>query len=255
MDFIVERKAGLIKFDKEKMLKDLKEQLKQFENIKLESEEDLQDFKNKRAGLNKVKKVIDDERKRIKKEYSQPLKDFESDVKELTSKIEEVNNEIDRQIKEVEDKSREEKHKEIENLFNDLEFENTIKLDDIFDERWLNTTYSLSKVEQDLITFKNKVFAELKTINAIAKSNTDYSLMKSEYLKSFDVNQVLQNYKEKQELIEESKKEEEKDIKEEIKNEGLYTLIFEVKASKSQIKKLKEFLEDNKIEHKRKGNE
>lgn len=251
MEFLVERKVGLIKFDKEKMLKELDANLAQFKGIKLENEEDLQSFKAKRAGLNKVKAVIDDERKRIKKEYQEPLKLFEEDVKELTTKIDEVNFEIDKQIKEAEDKRKEEKREEIEDLFATLNFEGNIKLEDIFDEKWLNLTFSLKKIEEEMTAIKEKIKKDLMTLKTIAKSNTDYALLTSDYFKNFDLNFVLESYKERQELIEESKKEEEQEIKKEINSEGLYVLKFKIKATKSQIKKLKGFLEDNKIEHER----
>lgn len=243
MEFIVERRAGLIKFDKEKMLKDLKEQLKQFENIKLESEEDVVDFKSKRAGLNKVKKLIDDERKRIKKEYSEPLKKFEDDVKELQFEIEKVNNEIDGQIKGVEEKQKEEKKRKIKEMFDNAKID--VKFDLVFNERWLNTTYSLSKIEVDLTTLKKQVEDDLETLKTLTSNTKKQVELEYQYKKTLDLNATIREFKEREEIVNTKVKETSS------KDKSKYKLLLEFSATKEQLTKLKEFIEENNIDYKK----
>jgi len=244
MEFLVERKAGLIKFDKEKMLRDLEENLAEFRNIKLENEEDLTEFKLKRAGLNKVKKVIDDERKRIKKEYSQPLKEFEEDVKELTHKIDEVNENIGSQIKEVEDKLKQEKLEFIESQAQEHNF-NDIEFDVFFDERWLNKTFSNSKIEVELTKIEKQISDDLETIKTIESNKKNQLEIEYDYKKTLDLNRAIKTFKEKQKVVNDNLK---NDIK---KDNKTYEISLKIKGTKEQLRELKDFLEENNIKHER----
>jgi len=252
MELVVKKQAlPEIDFNYDEIKKEVQQELKKYQGLIFDDESQIGEAKKVRANLNKVAKTFDNERKRLKKELSQPIKDFEEKVKTIVGMIDNANEGIDIQVKAFEEKKREEKNNEIEELFKSLDIEE-FKLEDIFNDKWLNATYSLNKIEEEMVEFKNKVFRELQTLRSLIENNTDYVLAKSDYLKSFDINEVLQDYKEKQQEIKKVKEEESKEIEEEKKNEGVYTLTFEVKATKTQIRKLKDFLVDNKIEHKRK---
>lgn len=111
------------------------------------TEETIADGKKDRADLNKLRGAIDNERKRIKKMCMEPYDKFEKEVKEVLGLVDEQINAIDVQIKEVEQIKREEKRKTVQELFESIGFQKFVTLEMIWDEKWLNASVSLSKVE------------------------------------------------------------------------------------------------------------
>ena len=92
------------------------------------------------ADLNKLKKPIEDERKRIKREYEKPLKAFEARVKEITGKIDEARDNLKRQVDAADqafrDNRREILAEEYEGCVGVLA--ELIPFDAILDDKWLN---------------------------------------------------------------------------------------------------------------------
>lgn len=131
------------------------------------TEETIKDAKKDRADLNKLKNAFDDERKRIKKLCMDPYNRFESQVKEITSLIEEPIRLIDSQIKEVEQQKKEQKRKEVEELFGSIGFQLFVTLDKIWDEKWLNATVSLSKIEEQMKSRMYQIGEDVATIQRL----------------------------------------------------------------------------------------
>lgn len=129
------------------------------------TEETIADGKKDRADLNKLRGAIDNERKRIKKMCMEPYDKFEKEVKEVLGLVDEQINAIDVQIKEVEQIKREEKRKTVQELFESIGFQKFVTLEMIWDEKWLNASVSLSKVENALLDLKaNKLERRLKRL-------------------------------------------------------------------------------------------
>lgn len=143
----IDNKQGLITWNFEAVKADLEKQLKKYDDVVIDFE-DITEYTNTRANLNKVSKVIDDERKRIKKEYSTPLVAFEKEIKELVSMVDVVSKKIDKQLKEYEEERKEEKRAVILEFIESLE--NKHDLTPYFDERWLNKTYTREAWEADI---------------------------------------------------------------------------------------------------------
>src|SRR5690554_5888515 len=160
---ILENKAGTIRFNKKEIMEDLKKQLKQYDNLVMKDESEVGEFKVIRANLNKVAKTIDDRRKEIKKEYSAPLVAFEKDIKECISLIDDVNSKIDAQVKEYEERKREEKEQLIEKFWEDMKLPE-VKLNLVFNQRWLNTTFSEKNILEEMNQIKEKVISDLETL-------------------------------------------------------------------------------------------
>ena len=143
----IDNKQGLITWNFEAVKADLETQLKKYDDVVIDFE-DITEYTNTRANLNKVSKVIDDERKRIKKEYSLPLVAFEKEIKELVSMVDVVSKKIDKQLKEYEEERKEEKRAVILEFIESLESKHDIT--PYFDERWLNKTYTREAWESDI---------------------------------------------------------------------------------------------------------
>lgn len=143
----IDNKQGLITWNFEAVKADLEKQLKKYDDVVIDFE-DITEYTNTRANLNKVSKVIDDERKRIKKEYSLPLVAFEKEIKELVSMVDVVSKKIDKQLKEYEEERKEEKRAVILEFIESLESKHDIT--PYFDERWLNKTYTREAWESDI---------------------------------------------------------------------------------------------------------
>ena len=209
-------------------------------------ENEVGEYKTIRANIRKVSNAIDEERKRIKKEYSAPLEAFEKDVKELTSMIDDVVNNLDVQIKSFDTKKREEKRIKIIQMINELELTQYETL--IFNEKWLNTTTSEKSILEELNTIKTSINDSLETLKTIAETPNELAELEFEFKRTLNLANTISAYKAKKEAI----KERLQTIKtEQIIDAPKYSLKFEIIATATQIEALKEFLNNNGIEFKR----
>ena len=103
-----------------------------------------------RATLNKFINALDYRRKEIKDEILQPYKEFELRLNELKAIVEEPKQLIDAQIKAFEESAKEEKRQRITEIFKEEAGERDIDLFVIFDNRWLNKTYSEKDIREEI---------------------------------------------------------------------------------------------------------
>ena len=129
----INQKEGIIEFNFEELKKELEISLQKYQNLVV-TQEDLKSFEKTRADLNKVSKMINDEKIRVKKLYSEPLLKFENQVKELIAMITDVNSQIDLQIKEFEDSFKVEKLAKIKD-FHETVLKNRFKFDLLFPKK------------------------------------------------------------------------------------------------------------------------
>lgn len=255
-------------------------EIKDYDLIKKAIEEDNQKYSGyvvttetldtdvkKRAELRKQAKVIDDKRKEIEKEISEPIKKFKADCDCLKKMYEESADMIDKQIKVFELQEKENKKNQIEIIFNKLVTENSLNnllnLNMLFDERYLNKTFKLEEIEKELLQKINEIVNDLK---AIKELNSEYEVsLINDYLKTFSLSTViventrLQELKEKTKTVEEKKEVLRQEKIEEILNkpveteeiDPLKTYTLKITAELSKQKKLKEFLELNNMKFER----
>lgn len=109
----------------------------------------INDIKKQRAELNGAEKAF--VRKRIdeKNNFLAPFVVVEDQIKELEKLIKKVSKQIDDNIKEFEDAEKDEKQNEIIDYFDSLETE-LIMLDIIWNDKWLNKTFSLNNVKKEI---------------------------------------------------------------------------------------------------------
>lgn len=114
------------------------------------SNDQIKEAKSDVAMLRKFAKALNDERIRVKKEFLKPYEDFETKVRELTGITDKAIANIDNQVKEFEQKKKDEKREQIRALFEEMNFPKYITLEKVWDESWLNSSVSLSRIKDCL---------------------------------------------------------------------------------------------------------
>ena len=119
-----------------------------------------------RAELNRIAKALDDERKRVKAEYTAPFEKFEREVKAITEKIKACAGEIDAQVKAFEDAEKQRKLDSIRAEFLTFDFRG-ITFEQVFDQKWLNATVSMNAVRQALTEKAEQVAKDFEVLETV----------------------------------------------------------------------------------------
>jgi hypothetical protein len=192
--------------------------------------------KKDKAGLNKLRKAIEDKRKEIKNQCLEPYSQFEMQVKDIVNMIDKPILEIDSQIKTYEEKVKAEKQAEIEIYFNEAvgDLSNILKFERIFDSRWLNTTYSIKSIKEEIDESIKRVDADLEVIKGL---NSEFSTeLMSEYLSTFDLSAVLRRKSLLEERKEALERLEEKKRQQEAERQALNQQAKEQEQAQAEIK-------------------
>lgn len=264
-----------IKFNYEEIKNWVIEKSKEYKSI-VYTEDTIENAKTDRATLNKVTKAINDEKIRLKKEVLKPFEDFEKKCKELKGIMSEATNSIDSQIKTFEEKEQNKKREQIKEIFNVYigDFKDLISFEAIFNSRWLNKTYSIKNIEEEIKHIVVKTNNDFEVIDGQIKDEVINKQVKAYYFKNIaeptvlgnslqeglkivEANKKLEEFKKQQEIKQENKNE----IKtEEVKvntekvairenQETIETIDFRVWVTKEQKMKLREFLIQNNIKY------
>lgn len=236
-----------IEFNYEDIEKDLENKLKHYEGLVF-TEENTKELRATLAELRKGKTAVDNYRKEIKKELTQPVTEFENKCKSLNKHFDEVINPLKKQLDEYEEKRKEDKRFEINKLIEEitkeyeLDYEFACKL--TVENDMLAKSRSMKSIE-DTLTFKathlkteqesrekdvKLVESNVKALNA--EHGTDFNTQAYTSLLEFeDVDSVLEKMKnhilaevkkreeeEKRKLEELKKQEEEKEKEEKLNN-------------------------------------
>lgn len=263
--------AKEIQWNNEELKTEVANKMKEFESLVF-TEETIKDAKKDRASLNKLKTAFEDNRKRIKKEYMDPYNKFEAQVKEVVALIERPIALIDAQIKEVEENKRVQKKKEIEELFQEIVFQEFVTLEKIFDSKWLNASVSMASIETQMKEKMFQIGSDIFAINQLPdfsfeametyKATLDLGRAISEGQRLADIQKrkaAQEEEERKRQKAEQENVEREKvdasvpenlsnEMRaEQIKEETVYTIDFRVTATKEQLELLKKFLTENNI--------
>jgi len=116
----------------------------------------------------------------------------------------------------------------------------------VFVDQWLNKTYSMAKIKDDMTAFIEKVNNDLKLIEQFGE-NID--TLKARYLnsKDFDVTRIISEANEEKKVLEalvkESKsKEQPKQVNQPETVEKQLLLRFEVKGTRTQLQQIIDFM-------------
>ena len=254
-----------ISFNKEELLTELKNRLSKYDGIAY-TEEQLKDAKADRAALNKFKDAIEAERKKIKAKHLEPYERFEADVKEVLALIDKPIGLIDGQIKNFEEQKKEEKKKLIEDFYNTNigDYFILFPLVSFFNPKWLNATYKLTDIYNEIGAEIKKFQDDLKVISDLKTPFEEQ--IKDKYIQTHDLSSALAENarleKQKQALAEiEAKKKADAEPAPETKPQppvtpaakatevAKETICFKVTATPEQFTGLKKFLTDNNIEY------
>lgn len=251
-----------IQWNKEELKAWVAEKVKDYRGLVF-TEATIPDAKKDRADLNKLKKAFEDERKRIKKLCLEPYEEFERQEKELIAMIDEPLQLIDCQIKEVEEKRKEEKRLRIEELFSTIGFQTFVSLDMVWDEKWLNATVSMSKIEEQMKSRMYQIGEDVFTIQNLPEFSFEAMEV---YKKSLDLTKAIQEgqrlseiqkrkaaYEEERRRKEEAAKQETVQPAQEAQSEAkeaeddVVCLDFRVWGTRDQIMGLRQYMIGNKI--------
>lgn len=147
--------------------------------------------KDDRATLNKFKKVIEDRRKEVKKMCMEPYEQFEKEVKEIVALIDKPIGMIDSQIKEYEEKQKAEKKAQIQAAYDESigDFKADLPFERVFDTRYLNATFSLSKAMSEIIEKIEKFKTDIATIDSL---DSKHKLnVRDVYVRTLDLSQAM----------------------------------------------------------------
>lgn len=180
-----------ISFNFEEIREELSQKLQVYQNMVI-TESGIKEAKADRAKLNKFKTELADSRKSVKSQWNQPLSDFEDKMKELEQMVDAPIRTIDRQVKAFEEIKKQEKRQNIESFFEDNvgDLEEILPLQKIWNDRWLNATYPMKDIEQEITSRMRKTHNDINIIVAMQLPCTEQML--SAYLDTLDMSRAME---------------------------------------------------------------
>ena len=201
----------VIQFNYDELKAELTDKVKAYE-VMIYSDDQIKLAKSDRASLNKLKKALNDERIRREREYMKPFDDFKAKINEIIGIIDKPVALIDKQVKEYEEQQKEQKRKDIEEIFINSERPLWLHLNQIFVDKWLNSSVSMSTIEKEIIDRLDSISKDLELLNELP----EYGFEATEvYKKNLDLNSALSEGRRLSEI--QKRKEEAEKIRQEYK--------------------------------------
>lgn len=114
------------------------------------TENGIKSAKSDKAELNRLRKVIDDKRKEIKKAYLKPYNVIEDECRKITALIDEPIKAIDEQIKAFENAEIQAKREVLEKFFSEENTFGFLTLDDVVNPKWKNKTEKAENLTKEI---------------------------------------------------------------------------------------------------------
>ena len=143
--------------------------------------------KKDRASLNSAKNQIAQSRRALMSELMKPYEDFETRCKKLEKAIELASDKLDEIVKVKENEEKTAKKSLIETVWENKNF-NLFNLDKIFNQKWLNKTYKLTDIENEINIIIENTYKDLKTIE---QYSDNAELLKAKYLETLNIGDTL----------------------------------------------------------------
>ena len=166
------------------------------------TESDIASMKSNCASLRSGKKTIEEERKRIKKEYLKPLDEFEAKVKPITVEIDKAIDMYKSKLDEYEVIRCDTKRKEITEWWN--AHRNQMMKPDIslvWDERYLNKTGIGESWQKDLESKIEKIDADLSVIGSMSSNMDQLNFVSARYSEHLDLSRAISEWNEHVEAL------------------------------------------------------
>ena len=185
--------ATLENFDELKAY--LEERLEAYRHV-VYTESNVDEAKNDKKTLSKLKRTLDERRKEIKKVYMAPYLDAEAKIKELIALIDEPLELISEFVSDYDQKVKDAKHAEIKAYYDQHaealgDFAETLfEAEGFFDPKWENKTTS-AKVWQEAIRGKiTAAAADIATVQSAGGTHTTALLTK--YFECLDITKTIE---------------------------------------------------------------
>lgn len=176
-----------VEWNEEELTLWLSEILSQYTGL-VYTDDQLKEAKADKAKLNKLRKALNDERIRIQKEYTAPIDEFKRSVDKVLNMIDNTTAQITAQLDEAEKKRKEEKADRISEIWEGIKHPEWLDLGTIYNDRWLNATYSLSQIETELKETIGKIIDDLLTIDELPEFSFE---AKEEYKRTLDLARAI----------------------------------------------------------------
>ena len=179
---------GSLTTNAEKIRDMVKAALPQY-SIENYSSSDVAKAKEDKTKLNKAAKALNDERIKIEKEWMKPFGDFKEVVTETVGLIKNCVASIDTIIKEDDERTKNAKREQVERLAETCGVEVVgIKLENIWNEKWLNKTTSLKSIEKEITEKVNSIKNDLETLKTFAE---DYDTLVTYYKENLNLSETV----------------------------------------------------------------
>ena len=140
--------------------------------------------KKDRATLNKFIAALKAKDREIKDLCLAPYDEFHKRMQQIIAQVQEPADLIDKQVKGFEEAQKRQKHDAIEELFKSKGFQPWVKLERIWDPKWLNKTCSMKQIEDDMNKWMYRIGEDIFLIN---KQGDGVQAALSEYKRTLDV--------------------------------------------------------------------
>ncbi|AMP21445.1 hypothetical protein AZF37_09685 (plasmid) [endosymbiont 'TC1' of Trimyema compressum] len=157
------------------------------------NEKTVKEVKKILANANKTIYAIDSLKKKIKQDLLSPYLHFEGQIKELIQGIKEAEKDARSKVRDLEESERSNKKNAIEKLFNkrnQLIYKiSWLTIDKFIKNEYLNKTYSMKKIEEELVVFFEKIKNDLDVLEKM--TNNQFLLLN--YQEHLNLALVLQD--------------------------------------------------------------
>lgn len=140
--------------------------------------------KKDRATLNKFIAALKAKDREIKELCLAPYEEFHKRMQQIIAQVQEPAALIDRQVKAFEEDQKTKKRADIEELFKSKGFQPWVKLERIWDPKWLNKTCSMKQIDDDMNKIMYRIGEDIFLIN---KQGDGVQAALSEYKRTLDV--------------------------------------------------------------------
>lgn len=168
LQLIVNQKPGIIELNFEEIRKALADEMAlRKKEVFTEDQKPL--ARSEVASLRKLKTVIDDKRKEVKKQCMAPYEEFDAKASELKSLIDEPIDLINKQIEEMEEKRKIERREKIQSLYDSLigDMAEYIPLNKIYNVKWENVSVTVTTIKKELTEIINSTRIAVTTLNSM----------------------------------------------------------------------------------------
>ncbi|WP_337227911.1 DUF1351 domain-containing protein [Staphylococcus succinus] len=227
------------------------------------NDENLKESKKLVSTMNKRVTEMNDKRKEVKNAVLKPYVSFEQQVKNIESVVRDAENHVRTQVRDLAEQERNEKRKEIADIYDmriqHYDFESLMGFADFIENKHLNKSYSISKVEDDLVQWLERTRQDLQTIDKVSKDDSEYKNdLIIEYQETQNISKAIdnvENAREQRRKVAEQSKQRELQAKRDarrVEDEANKEVLYNITVPEGDYNLVLEFLKRNKIDYKAK---